>query len=152
MNHELKKAITVYVVIFILIILYFGTLLSLYGYSDLAEKDILNKKITKKSFFGSNGVSYWGFTHFIMYAILGYMLPNCFIPLTIVGILWELFETLMGRITMPEEIKKTRKNRVTGDYSPEYLNWWSGSVKDVVLNSMGFLVGYIIHKIINKNE
>lgn len=150
MNHKLKKAITIYVIIFILIILYFGALLILYGYSDLAEKDILNKKLTTKSLFGSNGVSYWGFTHFIMYAILGYMLPTYFIPLTIVGILWEFLETLLGRITMPEVIKKTRKNRVTGDYSPEYLNWWSGSVKDVVLNSIGFLFGYILHKIINK--
>lgn len=153
MNKDFKIAIKVYLIIFFSIIIYFSSLFVIYGYDQLAEKDILNNKITTKSILGSNGISYWAFSHLIMYMILGYLLPNHFIILTIVGIVWELFETVVGYLTMPKDIKKEGKRKITGEENIEYMNWWSGSIKDIIFNTIGFLIGYTLNKTIkNKNS
>lgn len=37
-------------------------------------------------------VAFWGMTHFLLYAILGYLHPTRFIEFNTIGILFELYE------------------------------------------------------------
>src|ERR1700678_1149093 len=37
-------------------------------------------------------VTFWGMTHFLLYAILGYLYPHRFLEFSLIGVLFELYE------------------------------------------------------------
>ena len=37
-------------------------------------------------------ITFWGFTHFLMYMVLGYIFPSCFFLLLISGVCFEIYE------------------------------------------------------------
>jgi len=90
--------------------------------------------------------SMWPISHFILYLIWGFLCPECWIFFSIVGVLWELFETILGMNSKKTDDIITRKNGV------QYNNYWSGSLLDIIFNSLGLLVGISLNKLIIKKK
>lgn len=132
MNRNLIIVITVYSITISAIILYFLTLLLMYGYKSLIDKDPLNKNI--------NGFTLWEISHLLLYIVLGYLIPDWFIQLTLVGIGWEIVEVLLGKLSTPT------KNKITG----KTTNWWTGSFRDIIFNTLGFAIGFLLNKQLQK--
>lgn len=128
MTRNLTVAITVYSITISAIILYFLTLLLMYGYKSLIDKDPLNKNI--------NCFTLWEISHLLLYIVLGYLIPDWFIQLTLVGIGWEIVEVLLGKLSTPT------RNKITG----KTTNWWTGSFRDIIFNTLGFAIGSLITK------
>ena len=105
---------------------------------EILENDPLNKVLFK---IGPVTISWWPISHFLLYAILGFFFPTCFIPLMILGILWELFELLLGILS------KKRQSVTRGvQYGDK---WWSANLFDPFFNAAGFLVGMLIAKLVS---
>lgn len=64
-------------------------------------------------------VSIWAFSHVLLYTMIGFYCPNLFFPSLIIGILFELSETIFK----------------------------CHDVLDVVFNTIGFGIGYQINKL-----
>lgn len=142
-----NKCLGVYKVFFvttIFIIVYF--LLIFFNYGDkLVQNDFMNKVVFNVP--GSTTCcSWWPVSHFVLFFILGLLFPECDVPVLVGGVLWELFETFLSfSKNQPDKHQSiSRGNKV------EYINWWSGSIKDIIFNTMGFYFGKSILKVMNK--
>jgi hypothetical protein len=91
--------------------------------------------------------SWWPMTHFVLFFIIGTLVPDKgIIPIYIMGILWEVFENIVGRSTnMPKNVIRSN-NKLQYNYL-----WWSGSLKDVWFNGVGLCMGYVF-KLFLKNR
>lgn len=100
---------------------------------NLSETDFMNKGV-----FVIEGKtwSWWPISHFILYFILGFFFPQCFLLLMVISIGFEIFETTMGNITRGLQEAPSQANP-----DVEYQDWWAGSFRDVVVNFLGFIVG-----------
>jgi hypothetical protein len=83
-------------------------------------------------------LSWWPISHFVLYLILGYLFPQCWILILSIGVLWEGFEKFYG------DYVDSQKAEDGGEYS----TWWAWNWKDVVMNIMGFLTGTALRKTI----
>lgn len=100
-------------------------------------KDPLNKVIFN---WGGDCCSSWPMTHLVVFALLGATVPqSCLLPTFLIGILWEIVETIVGIATsLPKHILRT-------DETVQYdKSWWTGSIKDVLFNGLGLLIGYTL--------
>ena len=70
-------------------------------------------------------VSLWALTHTYLYIIIGFFCPNLFIESLIIGALFEYFEK---------------------------VKWDCHDGLDVIFNSFGFIIGYLLNKFILKNN
>ncbi len=116
--------------------------------------------------------------HLVFFIILGILFPSYFIIIQILGILFELAEYYLDKNN--EYVKKyiggclmekpkNVKNNNLADYKvykniPKYLNHidkffgiknstlhgWHGSVAEVIINIIGFGIGYFLNKMIFK--
>jgi hypothetical protein len=127
----------------IFIWLYWFILKRKYGKDDLADKDILNKKLFELPCISETCCSSWKLLHFLLFLIVGFLYPQHWKLITILGIAWELYEVLMSKI-MKRPYQISRKNNQL-----EYqTNWWAGSFSDILFNSAGLLLGLQIRKMI----
>ena len=70
-------------------------------------------------------VTFWGATHFMLYFVIGFLLPSMFFESFIIGIMFEYYE---------------------------YVKFECEDPMDIVLNSSGFLVGkYVREKLYDNN-
>jgi hypothetical protein len=123
-----------------LIILYKIALHYLYG-RDFYLHDILNIRVTNTTWL-DGCYSTWPFSHFIFYALIGYFFPHCWKIAIVVGVIWEVVETLLGAFSkqfFPDGDAKIAS--VGAEYS---INWWRGSGKDILFNIAGFSLGAVI--------
>ena len=92
-----------------------------YTISD--NKKIINKKDEKENNKKHTYclVSLWAITHVCLYVLIGFFCPNLFVESFIIGALFEYFEK---------------------------YKWGCHDSLDVIFNSIGFCIGYIIKKII----
>lgn len=89
----------------------------------------------------------WTISHFLMYFILGLAAPYCMRGILTIGILFEVFESILGvyiRCSNPE--KDFIHNR---DYG---RSWWKGTTKDIIINTLGFIFGAIISILFLKSK
>ena len=132
-----------FVFIGMLVYLYFQVLKNLYSYSDIVHKDILNAKVFELHYIGS--CSWWPITHFCSFTIITFFWPECWFVHFVLGLLWEMFEKFYK--IMIENSYKFSRTRKTNQ-SIEYINWWDSSMKDILFNSAGILIGYVFGLII----
>lgn len=139
-----SKCSGAYLVLFgiaILIGIYWVIMLLIYGYSDMVNHDPLNVKVMDVPMF-PRGLSVWPISHYILFLILGILFPHCDIIIIGAGILWEVFEMLLGAFIgsgMRQPLRQTTTSSV------EYRdNWWGGSIQDIVMDIAGFYTGKML--------
>ena len=118
-------------------------LICMYGKFRCHNKDFKDPLETSL-FWGFDG---WSITHVVWFMFLGIKFPNKLILVTILGIIWELFENYYG---------KERPGWLGGygdcdglvSKNKEDGNWWYGKWSDIACNVSGFLIGKYISKII----
>jgi hypothetical protein len=130
--------------IIILIIFIYWIFLEL-SYGNLhAQKDFLNQKVFEGPWL-ENCCSWWPISHFFLFAILGYLWPDCWLPFLVLGILWEFVESGMSIAVGTE-----RQPIVTDLGKVEYSqNWWAGSSKDVVMDLFGLFAGKFLREFLD---
>lgn len=137
------------VVVAIMIGLYWVYLRKTYG-EKMANNDLMNEKIIDLPWL-ENCCSWWPISHFIFYAILGFLFPNCAVIILGLGILWEVLEVIFGKLVVGSQWKRQALREDDG--SIEYSqNWWAGSFKDIIMNTGGFFVGYMLNKFLISNN
>lgn len=115
-----------------LLIIIYGTFLTLIS-KNPENDDVLNREI-----FQLNGKSYslWPITHFVLYFVLGYYCPCYWKEFTLIGVGWEAFESINGK-------DKSKHHVVSTNSGKQYTEWWSGSISDIIANSLGLASGIL---------
>lgn len=110
-------------------------------YGNIIEKLKYNDNLANKFNDDCNDCDYWGITHFMFFAMLGFLFPNHHLRFLIVGAIWELIEGKIGSINYGDNsiihlfggwgMNKT--NKKTND-------WWYGRMGDIVFNMTGYTI------------
>ena len=139
------------------IMLYFKIFLKKYKECAVFE-DPLNFKLFNFPFFNF-AVSNWPVAHYIYYFSLSYFYPNQRMTIFIIGITWEIIESILKVLSSKKKSKtnldvKSKRTKVidkSGKISIEYTTYWDSSFKDIIFNSFGILCGKILYEYI-KNK
>lgn len=108
-----------------------------------AEFDLLNQVVIEGDGYR---FSYWPVSHFIMYLILGFFFPDCWLLLIILGILWEIIEFVFG-IFERKFASNKQKKKLTKRL--QYASaWWAPQIGDILFNLAGLSIGLVLHRII----
>lgn len=112
---------------------------------DWIASDPFNRKVIDINWL-ENCCSWWPILHFIGFAVLGFLFPNCWALLFVAGVAWELLEVFMNYLTRGTVRKQPM--RITSQ-NVEYSDvWWAGSFKDILFNSAGIALGMSIRKLL----
>jgi hypothetical protein len=103
-------------------------------YGFIVKKYLKNYDVLEKKFAKCEGCDLWALTHFTMYFILAYFFPRYYVLLFIIGVLYEVFEYVIGRTK--NSFKYLGPMTTDGDQS-----WWYGRVSDIVFNTFGIITG-----------
>jgi len=83
----------------------------------------------------------WSLLHFTLFMILGYYFPDKFLFITILGILWEVFEYATSKTTIPQ-LKWIRGLSLCGsDADKKGGHFYYAKLSDIFMNTSGFLLG-----------
>lgn len=139
MNFFMKKEnINVYIYFSIVLIVglaYFSVLYVLYGLENVASYDLLNQSY-KNNVVGLGNIGGWSISHFVAFYIAGFLFPQQWVLIFILGVLWELVENIGADLVNFEE-----KSKLTD--SNMYQNkWMCGNLSDIIFNSIGLFLGY----------
>ena len=107
-----------------------------------SHTDILAGGIFKKS--SKLDIDGWSVTHFAFHFILAVMDSGIFLFAIIGGILWELFEGYVG-LYKPKIIMNIGFCKNKDD---KYKVWWYGKYSDIVMNTLGFVSGVMVTKLL----
>lgn len=99
----------------------------------LEREDPMNQQLFICPFTKSNA-SWWPASHFLVFFVLGFLFPQCFLLAVVLGLLWEGLESIIEYATTP----KTKGPAIPG---VEYQQWASSSLRDIGYNVWGFLAG-----------
>jgi hypothetical protein len=135
------KALWIYLIVLVIFLIYRLYLKTIPG--PIEENDFLNRNVFICPINGTM-TSYWPISHFLFYVLLGFLFPECFLFLMLVGLVWEGIETIMQAYTT--EIIPNRTNQ-----NIEYTNWWSSNLRDITYNLAGYLVGASLAVMIRGN-
>jgi len=142
---ECAGAYRIITVIVVFILFYYLFLKGSVGDGKIAVNDRMNYKVFDFPLL-ENCCSWWPISHFFMFFVLGVLFPDCGVLLVTLGVMWELFEEGMDKLSGRERQKiKTASGKV--EYSQ---NWWAGSMKDVIMNTAGFAAGWFVAKKLGK--
>lgn len=89
----------------------------------------------------SNFLDGWGLLHFFFYMGLAYKYPRHLVLIFILGLLWEIVESLLK--DRPFYISKCNVDPII-DTDGEKKVWWYGRWEDIVMNSLGMALGYYL--------
>jgi hypothetical protein len=138
-----KGPIVVFALVIALIFLQWFYLKSTVPPEQIVYADPMNEKVIDVPFL-ENCCSWWPISHFILFLVLGYFFPDCWVYLVIAGITWELLEMVMSHLTGHQ-----RQAVKVSDARVEYSgNWWAGSFKDVFMDVAGLIVGILLRKLV----
>src|SRR5581483_6892537 len=99
----------IFLIIVLIILIYGLYLLINYGTNNLATGDFMNKMIFKLP--DGEPMSCWPLSHFILFLIVAFLFPNCWLLIIAAGILWEGVEGLVGKImARPHHTTRTDNN------------------------------------------
>lgn len=84
----------------------------------------------------------WGITHFAFYGILAYFYPQ---PSNLafiwcIGVVWEVIESIFHE--HPFYLSSCKYKLMTD----KETGWWYGRWQDIVMNSLGMVLGYTLSK------
>jgi hypothetical protein len=133
----------VFAVVIVLIFLKWAYLRETVGEDRIVYADPMNEKVVDVPFL-ENCCSWWPISHLILFFFLGYFFPECWLYLIAFGVLWEIFEAVMFHLT-----KRPTQVTVGPGRNVEYTgNWWAGSFKDVLMNTLGVLGGLLLRRLV----
>lgn len=146
-------AIVILVVIASLIVLRYVYLLKTNEHSErkLIHNDVMNRIVIDLS---GQRLSWWRISHFLMYFVLGFLFPQCWLFLVIVGFLWEVFEftiqyfAYQNRRTVDNQNRQSYRQQTASPAIDYDTVWWTGSFQDIVYNLLGLFVGVMLARII----
>ena len=117
-NKDCYKVVIIMVFIGMINILYYQLYLKRICGKNPSRCDFMNKIVFRVT---DGCCSYWSISHFIMYLILGFLFPKCWVLMLIVGIGWEILEFAAGLFDS--------NNR--GNSSIQYsTKWWAPNIAD----------------------
>ncbi len=129
----------VLILVVLLITVYFWLLSAKYGKDGVIANDPLNQEVDPRF----PGVSWWPISHFLLFFLMGILFPKCDAPILFAGVLWEVIETVIKKVTQshqglysdPERYNSHTEKRQYAD------SWWAGSLQDIAFNVAGFYAG-----------
>lgn len=86
----------------------------------------------------------WGICHLLFYMALGLYFPNHFIFISLLGIIWEFIETIFK--SHPMYIMECNIDISTENEGIPI--WWYGRWQDIIMNTIGLIIGINISKIL----
>ena len=84
----------------------------------------------------------WGIMHLLFFLILTYKYPANWILIFLLGVLWEIIESFFHE--HPFYISKC--NYVLD--TDQVAGWWYGRWQDIVMNSIGMCIGYMLQRFV----
>ena len=139
-NEDKIKIIMSGLIIALVIILYSAFRCYFPKYIDILQIKLLN-----------NIIDGWNVTHILFYGILAYIFPNEIYIIVLLGIIWEIIEYIMANI----KFKNIFMSNIGGCKIREHDTKLTGRFKDIICNTIGIIIGYLIYYYINcknKNE
>ena len=141
-THKSLKKDGVFAAIFI-------TLYTLYFY--MGGDEFMNNSIgtipglPKSGIFASDPqsdahVSGWSISHYLLYTALAYKY-DCYVFLFLFGIVWEIFESSLGRLLSAYGIRLGTLDNSQSHYSKQ---WFVGNYADIIWNTLGIMTGILI--------
>tara|TARA_B100001094_G_C17998911_1_gene704117 strand:+ start:138 stop:557 length:420 start_codon:yes stop_codon:yes gene_type:complete len=133
----MNKNFFIYFIVNILCIFLYGS----YRCNNPEFKDILEKEI------GILDLDGWSISHLLSFTLIGYLFPhkNYILLASIFGIIWELFEHYYGKnrpgwLGGYGDCKKLQSDKTDDG------NWWYGKISDIIMNSLGLMIGFYLWK------
>jgi hypothetical protein len=77
---------------------------------------------------------------------LGFLYPQCWLPIMILGLVWELIEYIAGLIFVHRRKVVTSKGVQYND------KWWSANIFDPFFNAFGFVLGFLLYKVVYQKK
>lgn len=106
--------------------------------TSISQYDPMNVEVLRIE--GMNVLSLWPIMHFVLFTIITFLYPDCWVLILTTGIVWELFEVLCSKIfNYGYQPHRTNQASKTLEYQSGY---WAGSWRDIIMNSLGVLFGY----------
>lgn len=137
---ECSSSLWIFVLFGVVIVIYYG--IKKLGGENIIETDPFNEKLIHVP--GLGDLSGWRISHLVLFFIIGFMFPGCDVLAITSGIVWEIFEEVMGKIIPPKHVRdrSDEGGSIEDLQDKDYkYNWWSGSVNDIWLNTVGFYLG-----------
>lgn len=128
----------VFLIILVILGFYWVALFTMYGYSQVNRYDLLNHNVLTTPL-SEKPLSFWPISHFLLFFLLGLLFPDCAVLIITIGVLWEVFEVIMGKL-LPMAGGTAQGNMQYGG------NWWGGNFQDIVMDIAGFFVGVAFAK------
>jgi len=132
-----RKVYQMMLLMFGILILYWLFLFMICGMEKITSCDQINRVLIDNKTMKFGG---WSLSHVIFYYIIGLLFPDCMLLAMTIGVLWEIFEEVLGMFK-PINIGITKSNGL--QYSE---GWIRGSVSDVIYNFIGFVAGALTVK------
>ena len=130
-----KGVFVILCVIAVFVFLYWIFLMLRHRTTNITPYDTLNREVIRTSYM--RPLSSWPLSHFILFFILGFLYPSCYVLILSLGIVWEGVEVLLSKVF------RRSYQGVRSDTGLEYQdNYWAGSFRDIVMNFAGFGLGY----------
>ena len=137
-----KNLSTILVMNVIVIYLYFRYFSR--NFKNIIYSDPLNEKVIKFPIGNNkNCCSWWPVSHFIVFTIYSYIWPQYSFVLFLYGILWEICEIILNLLL---QNKNTAGHQMSAK-KVEYDIWWGANWSDILFNTMGIMLGRILHGI-----
>ena len=154
-SEQIKKVAIVYIITIIFMIL----IAIARNYTKF--KDPFGGSVFKSKFLGNltgeSGVySAWPISHFLLYAIIGYISPDLWWLWIAIGIAWELLEYGVGELISRASANDGGLDKVNKTYLKLFIHpnnsqysgkWVKGCKSDILFNILGLMLGIIIAKI-----
>ena len=88
----------------------------------------------------------WLTAHYVLFSVIGFNFPRAFYLAMFMGILWEIFEHIIGQLkpSILNNITNCNRKSFTHFAEPNGRYWWYGKKEDILVNFLGFVTGYFI--------
>jgi hypothetical protein len=130
MKYDIHAIITISVIVVIAIVAY-GT----YRCNSPNFQDPLTRSVAGPPF--DRYLDGWGITHFLFYGLLAFLFPRRIGVIFLLGVAWEIVEMIFK--DHPFYLSDCKYEMTTS-----YGGWWYGRWEDIVMNSAGICVGWLL--------
>jgi VanZ family protein len=87
----------------------------------------------------------WSLAHLLFYMLLGYMFPDYLILIVLIGAAWEVVESLSQH--KPFYLSGCKAQKVIStDPTNSAQGWWYSKFTDLIHNTIGAMIGYMLAK------